>query len=84
MNKILQQEKGKILILSGSGINGTFEEFKGKRTERAIVARLKKEICHGDRWARAYIYLHDNEFGDEVYMNLENYNDFRTIPKNKI
>ena len=79
MTNILKQNSGKILILSGEGIQGTFEEYRGKRTERALGMKLKKDSCHGDRWAKAYIYLHNDENGDPVYMNLENTNDMTIV-----
>lgn len=40
-----------ISIVSGEGEIGTEEEYTGKRTPRAIKARLTRERCHGDRWA---------------------------------
>ena len=44
-----------IMIISGEGEVGTPEEYTGKRTVRALRARLTKERCHGDRWAYAEI-----------------------------
>lgn len=41
-----------INIVSGEGETGTVEAYTGKRTARAIKARLTKERCGGDRWAR--------------------------------
>lgn len=41
-----------IEIVSGEGAGeGTRETYTGKRTARAINARLRKERCNGDRWA---------------------------------
>jgi hypothetical protein len=40
-----------IEIVSGEGEIGTVEDYEGKRTIRAIKARLTKERCGGDRWA---------------------------------
>lgn len=40
-----------IKIISGEGENGTVENYTGKRTARAVKARLTKERCNGDRWA---------------------------------
>lgn len=40
-----------IEIVSGEGEQGTVEDYEGKRTIRAIKARLTKERCGGDRWA---------------------------------
>ena len=39
-------------IVSGEGENGTAEEYTGAKTVRAIKARLTRERCGGDRWAR--------------------------------
>jgi hypothetical protein len=41
-----------IEIVSGEGENGTREAYTGAKTVRAIKARLTRERCHGDRWAR--------------------------------
>lgn len=60
----------KILILSGEGTQGAFEEYQGTRTERALKSKLTKEKCNGDRWARAFIYSHTNDLGD-VYTDFE-------------
>lgn len=40
-----------IKIISGEGEIGTVETYTGKRTARAVKARLTKERCNGDRWA---------------------------------
>src|SRR4030042_1039282 len=50
-------------MLSGEVEQGTAELYKGKNTGRAIKARLTKEKAHGDRWARAMEYSHENEWG---------------------
>lgn len=39
-------------IVSGEGETGTVEEYTGAKTVRAIKARLTRERCGGDRWAR--------------------------------
>jgi len=70
MKTLLSKYPGKIFIVSGEGVEGWPEEYKGKRTELAIKQKLTKEKCHGDRWARAYIYSHSNELGS-IYINLE-------------
>jgi hypothetical protein len=44
-----------IQIVSGEGDLGTVEEYTGKRTVRALKARLTRERCKGDRWAFAQI-----------------------------
>jgi|688.fasta_scaffold1925718_2 hypothetical protein len=41
-----------LYIVSGEGDLGTTELYTGKRTVRAIKARLTRERCGGDRWAR--------------------------------
>ena len=45
-----------ILIISGEGERGTIKRYKGEGSLRAIRARLTRERCGGDRWARALIY----------------------------
>lgn len=79
-NLLNQHPESEIVILSGEGEIGTYELYAGTRTERAIKSRLTKEKCHGDRWAKAYIYLHESETGS-VYVNLENADDMRHIDK---
>lgn len=39
-------------IVSGEGENGMVEIYTGAKTVRAIKARLTRERCGGDRWAR--------------------------------
>ncbi len=39
-------------VVSGEGEMGSIEPYTGKRTVRAIKARLTRERCGGDRWAR--------------------------------
>jgi hypothetical protein len=46
-----------IRIVSGEGAVGTAEAYTGKRTVRALKARLTKECCNGDRWARAEVLV---------------------------
>lgn len=44
-----------ISIISGEGEVGTVEKYMGKRSVRAVKARLTRERCHGDRWAHVEI-----------------------------
>ena len=82
-NLIKQHPESEIVILSGEGEIGTFERYTGTRTSRAIKSQLTKERCRDDRWAKAYIYLHESETGD-VYANLEDTNDMREIDEDDI
>ena len=60
-----------IRIVSGEGEGpGHVETYTGALTPRAIKARLTRERCHGDRWARAEVYSHSNDFG-HVYIDYE-------------
>lgn len=72
-----------IMILSGEGNAGTFRRFTGKRTTRAIRSRLARERCNGDRWAKAYVYLHESDSGN-VYLNTEDVSDMRVIDEEDI
>ena len=38
-------------IVSGEGENGVVDAYSGLRTIPAIVKRLSRERCGGDRWA---------------------------------
>lgn len=58
-----------IHIVSGEGEVGTVEVYTGTRTDRAIKMRLTRERCHGDRWARAMIYMHTTDDGADVGMD---------------
>lgn len=46
--------RGAIFILSGEGDRLTIHPYTGKRTDRAIAMRLKRERSNGQRTARAY------------------------------
>lgn len=54
IEKIIKEAE-EIEIISGEGEQGTVEDYKGKRSERAIKMRLTRERCDGDRWAFARI-----------------------------
>lgn len=62
----------KIAIASGEGDRGGYTEYTGKRTERALKTYLTKEKCHGDRWAKAYVFTGENNIYGDVYINIEN------------
>ena len=66
-----------IRIVSGEGETATVQTYTGKLTRRAIKARLTRERCNGDRWARAEVYSHTNEYG-HVYIDLET-NDYHLV-----
>lgn len=63
-------ETNEIRIVSGEGEVGTIDGYNGKRTLRAIKMRLTKERCGGDRWAKAKVFSHSNEYGD-VFVDVE-------------
>lgn len=50
--KYAQENDEPLYIVSGEGEVGTNEEYDGAMTARAIMSRLTKERCGGDRWAR--------------------------------
>jgi len=53
----------KLYIISGEGEVGTRERYTGKRTVRAVKARLTRERAGGDRWAHL-----EDEHGEHVTM----------------
>lgn len=61
-------KENRIIIVSGEGISGSYTEYKGKRTMRAINTYLKKERCNGDRWAYAKVYSHNN--GEPIFVDV--------------
>jgi len=68
----------RILILSGEGTNGIFEEYTGSGTDRAIKSRLTKERQNGDRWAKAFILV-----DGYTYQDFES-GELKTIPEEVI
>jgi len=59
-----------IRIVSGEGEIGSAETYTGTLTPRAIKARLTRERCNGDRWARAEVYSHSTDLG-HVYIDYD-------------
>lgn len=60
-----------IRIISGEGEIGSSELYHGKRSIRAIKMRLTKERCHGDRCAKAVVFIHNSDLG-MVFQDIEN------------
>lgn len=60
-----------IHIVSGEGEIGSREVYVGVGTERALRARLTRERCHGDRWARAEVYAYESAQGGHVWIDWE-------------
>jgi hypothetical protein len=68
----LMAQGNKIVIASGEGEQGSYTEYKGKNTERALKAHLTKEKCHGDRWAKAYVFTGESNWLGNIFINIEN------------
>lgn len=73
--KLIENDDNAIFILSGELVSGArllgdTEVHEGRRTMRAIRARLTKERAGGDRWAQALVFSHYNDWGD-VYIDIE-------------
>ena len=72
-----------VVIMSGEGDGpGHIEIFTGKRTIRAIKARLTRERCCGDRWANAWVFSGITLDGDDdgmIFCSLGPMYDQRTI-----
>lgn len=62
--KYAQENDEPLYIVSGEGEGGTAEEYDGAMNVRAIMSRLAKERCGGDRWARV------DTCDDHVLMGL--------------
>jgi len=66
--RLLADTSKPIFITAGEGEIGTTKLYTGKRTIRALKLRLTKERCKGDRWARAKVYSHTNDYGDQFWV----------------
>lgn len=70
MNLSEMLKSDKVLIFAGEGVVARPPVvYEGKRTARAIKRRLTQERCNGDRWAKAAVYSHTNDYGD-VYVTF--------------
>lgn len=72
-----------ILILSGEGSQGTWERYFGKRTPKALKAKLTRERSHSDRWVRVFIHQHDDVYA-EMDHSLTELVAQREVPQNAI
>jgi hypothetical protein len=70
MDEIIKNAE-EIEIVSGEGEQGIFEDYEGKRTERAICMALAKEECHGDRWA--FVRIDGRRYDRDGYKLIERY-----------
>lgn len=66
-----------IAIISGEGISGSAELYKGKKSVRALKSRLARERCHGDRWATVIELIGVNE--NSVPIGYDISNDCTTV-----
>ena len=57
----MKNELNHVVIISGEGEVGIIEPHTGRPTKRAVMARLTRERCGGDRWAKAIAYVDGNE-----------------------
>lgn len=59
IDTILANPANRIAIVSGEGEIGKSHIFTGARTRLAIIRKINKERCNGDRWAYAIIESSD-------------------------
>lgn len=59
-----------VRIVSGEGDCGTVEQYTGARTIRAIRARLTREQCGGQRFARAEYVSWTDADGNHHFARL--------------
>ncbi|WP_419607616.1 hypothetical protein [Thiolapillus sp.] len=57
----MKNELNRVVIISGEGEIGIIEPHTGRPTKRAVMARLTRERCGGDRWAKAIAYVDGTE-----------------------
>ncbi len=72
MKNEMKNELNRVVIISGEGEVGIIEAHTGRPTKRAVMARLTRERCCGDRWAKAIAYVDgtegfDVETGEPVF-----------------
>ncbi|WP_419585782.1 hypothetical protein [Thiolapillus sp.] len=61
MKNEMKNELDRVVIISGEGEVGIIEPHTGRPTKRAVRARLTRERCCGDRWAKAIAYVDGTE-----------------------
>ena len=61
MKNEMKNELNRVVIISGEGEVGIIEAHTGRPTKRDVMARLTRERCCGDRWAKAIAYVDGNE-----------------------
>ena len=76
MKNEMKNELGRVVIISGEGEMGIIEAHTGRPTKRAVIARLTRERCCGDRWDKAIEYVDghtgfDVETGEPVFWMPE-------------
>ena len=76
MKNEMKNELARVVIISGEGEVGVIEPHTGRPTKRAVMGRIKRERCGGDRWAKAIAYVDGNEgfdveTGDPVFWMPE-------------
>ena len=64
MKNEMKNEMSRVVIISGEGEVGIIEPHTGRATKRAVMARIKRERCGGERWAKAIAYVDGNEGSD--------------------
>jgi len=69
----------RVLIFSGEGERGIWEVFTGRRTIKAIKARLSRERCGGDRWAGAWFPREYKHIYDRFDMDTGEILDTREV-----
>jgi hypothetical protein len=69
--KYIDNKSNDIVLVSGAGAGGgESKKYTGKRTIRAIRAKITRETDHGDRWAYALVFAHLNQRGEGVWINV--------------
>ena len=76
MKNEMKNEMSRVVIISGEGEVGIIEPHTGRATKRAVITRLTRERCGGDRWAKAIAYVDgdegfDVETGEPVFWMPE-------------
>lgn len=75
LDSLLANAANRIAIVSGEGEKGNISFFTGRRTRLAVIRKLNKERCNGDRLAYAIIEASDPKMAPGYAVKWSGGND---------